>query len=702
MSVGSRRLTAGFALSVVVLLVVAAASLSRGRRSGAAVALVVHTHAVLENIERLKALISSTQAMVRGYVITGQDPFLTSYQPTADSVGLTVEELRALTRDNPTQQAALDTIAPRLRELAGMLDQRMRVRRERGAAAAESLVASNAGERAMRRVQATLGRMDREEQRLLMLREAAAGRHATQAVALLVVGFIVNLVILAAAYRAATREAAERQRAAEALARASSEVVDLYENAPCGYHSLDEDGVYVRVNQTELKWLGRTADEVVGRLSFADLLTPEGRVTFPARFAHFKEVGHVENLRFDMVRKDGSEFPVLINATAVRDGDGRFIMSRSTVTNITDREQTLESLLAAVGEGVAIYAEDGRVMSANDAALRILGVAAGEFTGAPLKGWEIVHEDGTPFDRDEWPSRRALRDGRRSYGVLVGIRRPGSDAQWLSVSATPLRLGDASLPDGALVTFADVTSVRQAAEQVAHMTQQLWQSAKLATMGELAASIAHELNNPLGTVTLSVESLQTELPAADARQRTLDVIAQEVQRMGSLVAGLLEFSRRSARQISTVDLREEIRATLKLVQYHLRNRNVAVELAFAEHVPMLHADRQQLRQLFLNLVTNAADAMPEGGSLRISVRTERDSIVTEVADTGSGIPAHLLDKVMEGFFTTKPEGKGTGLGLPICRRIVEEHGGRLTLASTVGSGTTVRIELPLPRGADAA
>jgi signal transduction histidine kinase len=234
-------------------------------------------------------------------------------------------------------------------------------------------------------------------------------------------------------------------------------------------------------------------------------------------------------------------------------------------------------------------------------------------------------------------------------------------------------------------------------EELNAVTQQLWQAAKLATMGELASSIAHELNNPLATVSLRIESLTAQTSQDDPRRRELEIIGQEVERMGNLVTNLLQFSRRSQKQISTVDIREEIEKTLELIYYHLRKNNIRVIREFATEVPGILADRQQLRQLFLNLFTNASDAMPKGGTLtiRVAAQPEEKKIFIEIADTGTGIPPEILPKVMEPFYTTKPEGKGTGLGLAICRRIAQEHRGTFDITSEgiPGKGTKVRITL---------
>jgi signal transduction histidine kinase len=174
--------------------------------------------------------------------------------------------------------------------------------------------------------------------------------------------------------------------------------------------------------------------------------------------------------------------------------------------------------------------------------------------------------------------------------------------------------------------------------------------------------------------------------------------------MAGLVANLLHFSRAGRDQVSTVNVPDEVQKAVELTEPHLRRRGVVVEPELYP-VPDIFADRQQLRQVLLNLFTNAADAMPRGGRLTPRVQTgelppARPAVVVEVIDTGSGIPADVLARVFDPFFTTKAEGKGTGLGLPICKRIVEQHRGTLEIESEVGKGTTVRVTLPVKNGAN--
>lgn len=244
--------------------------------------------------------------------------------------------------------------------------------------------------------------------------------------------------------------------------------------------------------------------------------------------------------------------------------------------------------------------------------------------------------------------------------------------------------------------FALKRELAEKEDDVRRMSSELWQTAELATIGELAASITHELNNPLATVILAIGSLFMELPQGDPKRQSLEVIAREVGRMRNLIANLPQFGRGSQSKKSILDVRKEIERTANLIHYDPHKHHIVVVREFASNVPPVRADRQQLQQLFLNLFINAKDAMPQGGRLTVRVETSLalKQIIVEVADTGVGIPHEILPRVLEPFFTTKPEGKGAGLGLAICRRIVQEHHGTLNITSEVGTGTTVRIMLP--------
>ncbi len=370
----------------------------------------------------------------------------------------------------------------------------------------------------------------------------------------------------------------------------------------------------------------------------------------------------------------------------------------------------MRALLEAAVDGIISIDKRGIIQTINPAAERLFGHSAAEVTGRNVSMFMP-----SPYreEHDDYIAAYLATGKKKIIGIgreVVGLRKDGSTFP-MDLSVAEARLEGEPIFLGVVRDITDRKrseealqssnrNLEKALAEMKGMTQQLWQAAKLASVGELAAGIAHELNNPLATVSLRVESVLARTPPDDPRRRALEVIEQESKRMADLVANLLQFSRRGREEVSTVDLRQELAKAVELVHHHLRKRLITVVQELAPDTPNIYADRQKLRQVFLNLLTNAGDAMAQGGTLTlrtapITVDAETPAVNIEVSDTGGGIPPDQLAKVMDPFFTTKEEGHGTGLGLAICRRIVQEHQGLIELLSEVGKGTTVRITLPV-------
>ncbi|HBB86529.1 MAG TPA: hypothetical protein DC047_02810 [Blastocatellia bacterium] len=369
-------------------------------------------------------------------------------------------------------------------------------------------------------------------------------------------------------------------------------------------------------------------------------------------------------------------------------------------------------LFESAKDGILILdADSGKIVDINPYLIELLGFSKEDLAGKEL--WEIgAFKD---IVASKFAFAELQQQGYIRYSDLPLQTRSGAVKQVEFVSnsyfADGSRVIQCNIRDNTEHQLAE-TVLRQTnqrleraldelqdeRQQLASMTQQLWQASKLATMGELSASIAHELNNPLATVSLRVENLLLPMTADDPQRHSLEIISQEVDRMASLVDNLLQFSRRSYRQISTVDVRQEIVNSIEFVHYHLQTHRIEVVREFAEPLFTIQADHQQLRQLFLNLLTNASDAMPSGGKLIVRAESTYlegvEAVAIEFVDTGEGVSPDNLEKIWEPFFTTKQEGKGTGLGLAICRRIIEEHDGTIAIKSQVGTGTTVRMVFP--------
>ena len=235
-------------------------------------------------------------------------------------------------------------------------------------------------------------------------------------------------------------------------------------------------------------------------------------------------------------------------------------------------------------------------------------------------------------------------------------------------------------------------------EELRRSQKQLQQAARMAAVGELAAGVAHEINNPAGTILMRAGQLSQSLADAPTEIREdLAVIQRQVDKIGLIVAGLLSFSRRteSSGELISLDINEVVQRTAHLMEGMLRSRKVEVELGLADHLPRVSADGARIEQVLLNLVNNAVDAMPEGGRLTFGSRVAADgSVQVTIADTGVGIAPEHLGRVFDPFFTTKDPGQGTGLGLSVSYAIVEQHGGSIEVASDAGRGTCFTLSLP--------
>jgi PAS domain S-box-containing protein len=482
------------------------------------------------------------------------------------------------------------------------------------------------------------------------------------------------------------------------------------------------DGTIASWNKGAEKLYGYSAEEAIGR-SIAILLSPDHPDEVASILERLRQGESIDHFETERIAKDGKRLSVSLTISPIRSESGDVSGYSTIARDVTERKHAEEALrtseiryrrlFESAKDGILILdADNGQIVDVNPYLIKMLGFTKEELTGKEL--WEIG-----PF-KDIVASKLAFSElqqrGYIRYENLPLKSREGHIRQVEVVSNSYLA-GEKRVIQ---CNIRDITERRLAEEdlrqtnerleealaelltkthELASMTQQLWQASKLATMGELAASVAHELNNPLATISLHAEILNGELTADDAGRKSLLVIEQEVERMATLVSNLLLFSRRSHRQVSTVDLCEELTNSLDFIQYHLRSHNIDIVTDCASVLPTIQADRQQLRQVFLNLITNSSDAMPQGGTLTVRSRVGttaggETAVVIEFSDTGIGVHTGDLPKLWEPFFTTKPEGKGTGLGLAICRRTVEEHRGTIELETTHGKGTTVRITLP--------
>lgn len=290
---------------------------------------------------------------------------------------------------------------------------------------------------------------------------------------------------------------------------------------------------------------------------------------------------------------------------------------------------------------------------------------------------------------------RAFETGRIERIEQQTVADNGATVHWL-VSKIPMR-------DRATGEVTHVITVGEDVTMRVEAIHAAGRAEKLAAVGRLAAGVVHEINNPLATISACAESLESRVndgdfgssPEAEDLREYLGLIRSEAFRCKAITNGLLDFSRVRSGNRLPIDIGDLLRSSANLVSHQKRGNNIDFKFEISEPLPLINADGGQIQQAIIALATNAIDAMPSGGTLTFRAFAINERRVTiEVQDTGIGIPSENMSKVFEPFFTTKEVGKGTGLGLAVCYGIITEHGGRLSVRSNLGVGTTFTIFLP--------
>jgi PAS domain S-box-containing protein len=329
-----------------------------------------------------------------------------------------------------------------------------------------------------------------------------------------------------------------------------------------------------------------------------------------------------------------------------------------------------------------------------------VGVAVLDQKGK-ITGWNRVMVDTFSKNRDEVLGRFLFEvigkknfisifppDTQQDFRLLseITLEMSSRTKQIFNIAKTPL-LDNKMNPYGTIIVFEDIT------EKIS-LQQQLLTSEKLASIGLLSAGVAHEINTPLTGISSYVQMLQKKLEKSDHSQ-VLQKIEAQTDRVGRIVKNLLNFSRNpSESSFYQVNLKESLMTIISLIDYKLKNMNIALDMNISE-VKAIWAQGERLQQVFINIILNAIDAMPGGGTLKIELYEKNNLASIKIEDTGTGIKTQHLPNIFDPFFTTKGIGKGTGLGLSISYAIIKEHEGNITVKSEPGKGSIFTINIPM-------
>jgi len=497
-----------------------------------------------------------------------------------------------------------------------------------------------------------------------------------------------------------------QQKRAEQEAKEQAErVADLYNEAPIAYHSLGPDGTYLEVNDTELRWLGYERDEMVGKTRFAELLTDESRGVFAERFSRFIEEGEAHDLEYDLVRRDGSVMTVLITSTAVTDEQGRFVRSRTSMVDITDRRRAQEALmeneafLESVVENVPTMifvkeADELRFVRFNRAGEELLGYAREDLMGK--NDFDFFPEDEARFFVAK--DRHVLEDGAM-LDIPEEPIHTRDGVRILHTRKVPI-LGADGQPRYLLGISEDITETREQQEELQAAKEEAERANR--AKDEFLSRMSHELRTPLNSVLGFAQLIEMADDLSDKHRESLRHILRAGTHLVGLIDDILDLSRIAAGGLSIsaepVPVTDLFRESIDLVRPLAGERGVRVKFEDANGLHVL-ADRQRLKQVLLNLLSNAIKYNRDGGQVVVSwEKGEPGRLNLHVADTGPGIPTDRIDRLFVPFDRLGAEATevpGAGLGLSLSKSLVEVMGGELTAESEQGSGSRFTVQLAL-------
>jgi PAS domain S-box-containing protein len=495
---------------------------------------------------------------------------------------------------------------------------------------------------------------------------------------------------------------AEHKRTEGTLRQSEERYRTIVEEMEEGYYETDLAGNYTFFNDVMCQTIGYSREELMG-MNYR-VYTPEEDVK--SVYKVYNEVYRTGEPHrwFPMVniRKDGTRIFIEDSVFPLRNAVGEIIGFRGISRNVTGRKRADEALrqseeryrtiLQEMDEGYYEVDLAGNYTFVNDVICNRLGYSRDKLMGMNYKVYTLEEDIKTVYK----VYNEVYRTGRpRRWFPAVNVAKDGTRI-FIENSILPIRNSD-----GQIIGFRgisrDVTERKRMEQERLQLEQKAQFASRLASIGEMASGIAHEINNPLtGVIGYAQLLLQEDLP--DSVRKDLEIINDGAKRVANVIQRLLAFARQSKPQRTYVNINEVVATTLELRGYHLQTSNIEVTTELTPDLPLTVADAGQLQQVFLNLIVNAETEMKLArGSGKLTVKTQQVDDVLRISfkDDGPGIAEENLEKIFDPFFTTRQVGQGTGLGLSVCYGIVSQHGGRIYAESKPGKGAIFVVELPM-------
>ncbi len=483
-------------------------------------------------------------------------------------------------------------------------------------------------------------------------------------------------------------------RDVSALRKTEARFTELFESLQEGIYITTPDGAIVDVNPALVRMLGYDSKEEVLKRRVPEILVDREERKLTKE--EIERQPMIQGREITLIRKDGTSIVCLNTAAAVRDNSGRVLRYHGALMDITERRE-MERRLHQQQEFARRLVD-----SFPDLILVLDAEAHYTFVSPRCKdvlGYEIEETQKMAFGGrthpEDLPTANSLYQdiiaGRQSFASLeIRVRHKLGEWRRIRFNFSPLADEKGNI-EGVVLSGRDVTDLKR-------LEEQLIQAEKLAAMGQMLAGVAHELNNPLTAILGVTELLRERQGADDSTKRQLELTHRQARRAARIVQNLLEFSRPASPQKKPVDLNNLLERTLQLHEHSLRRNNIEVDFHLQPDLPGVIGDANQLIQVFLNLITNAEQAIREvrdAGRIQIRAGRNGKQLTITVQDDGVGIRPEALPRIFDPFYTTKRPGGGTGLGLSICMSIIREHGGNIEAEILPAGGSAFTIYLPI-------